>query len=153
MAALAGTSPWPQVAGLATPLYPRVSSSISLHNIQAAQLLSLPSDHPIPTHYGGSCFGLAVHLAGPKVTSSSKQVSIGPAQNTRSVCGMVGHRSLVCLPPFMLHCVMVGRALYLWSAYTWGRGQGAGLCLHCLVEHSSLLVFLLPSMLPGFDLV
>ena len=32
-------------------------------------------------------------------------------------------------------------------------GQGAGLCLHCLVEHSSLLVFLLPSMLPGFDLV
>ena len=69
-----------------------------------------------------------MHLAGPRVTSSSKQVSIGPAQNTRSVYGMVGHRSLVCLPPFMLHCVMVGRALYLWSAYTWGRGQGAGQC-------------------------
>ena len=99
----------------ATPLHPQLSISISLHNVQAS--LSLPSDHLILAHCGGSCYRLVMWLMGPWETLSfcdvccvGKQVSLARLCHElegRSVGAMAVRRSLsfsscVMLPEFDL---------------------------------------------------
>ena len=80
----------------ATPLHPGISSPISLQYAQATLRLSLPSDHAMLAHCSGCGCRLDAQLAGPWVTSSTKQVTVAHlccAPEGRSVSSMAVHRS------------------------------------------------------------
>lgn len=114
-----GTSPWPQMVGLATPSHPLISSSTSLHKrSNCCSSLSLLSIHHILAHCSGFHSRLASCLASLWVTSASTAWH-SSKPDSRCLSLPMWHGSgwvSGCLPPPGLH----------FAALQWWR---TGLCV------------------------